>query len=682
MGASLELTESAPLPDRIGQYTILCQLDQGGMATLYLGRAAGLGGFERLFAIKLIHEHLSREKRFVDMFLDEARLAARIVHPNVVSVYEVGIDRGRHFIAMDYINGETLSLALQHTWGQKQPFPLDLSVYLAAQAAEGLHAAHELKGSDGQPLGVVHRDVAPSNLMIGYDGILRVMDFGVAKARDQVTHTRPGTIKGTLAYMAPEHVRSKVLDRRADVWSLGVVLWETLVGKRLFKGRNDVETSERLLRRRVLPPSQLRPEVTETLDAVVLRALDRDPNRRFATARELGDALQEHLASARVRIGPSDVEAFMRRTFEERVIWRQEIQQRAPTATAKEFRAFEGLMDSPTSDSEAEIDLLAEDAMEEIIEPTPSGEAQVPVASAPLAPSDPAPKAAVLTATMPAGGGEPGRGAAPHEPTADLISPPVVGAPNEEKLARHAESTQVIRSERALARAREGRADKVSDGRIFLYQWREKADQSTELLLRETQGAGRKWLVGGVAAAALLLVVVAVLSLRSEKEEPKFESIAPSLAEPSPGTEAPTRPPETPEPELEPVVAQPVREPVEAEPEPIAARPDPPPPAEPTLLELRFEVVPPNAQLRVDGRPHDPDDPLSVAKGRSVLVEATAAGHLPYRRSTRVERGQVLRVALSPTPVFEEAPRPKPPKKPRTEPKKKDGLLIVEGGDL
>lgn len=670
MGASLELTEAAPLPDRIGQYTILCQLDQGGMATLYLGRAAGLGGFERLFAIKLIHEHLSREKRFVDMFLDEARLAARIVHPNVVSVYEVGIDRGRHFIAMDYINGETLSLALQHTWGQKQPFPLGLAVYLAGQAAEGLHAAHELRGTDGQPLGVVHRDVAPSNLMLGYDGILRVMDFGVAKARDQVTHTRPGTIKGTLAYMAPEHVRSKTLDRRADVWSLGVVLWETLVGKRLFKGRNDVETSERLLRRRILPPSQLRPEVPEVLDGIVLRALDRDPSRRYATAREMGDALQEHLASSRVRIGPSDVEVFMKETFEERFIWRQEIQQRAPTATAKEFRAFEGLIESPTSDSEAEIDLLAEDAMEEIIEATPSEpEAPVPAAAAN---SDPSPAVAVLAT----------------KETVDLVSPPVVGLPEEEKTARSPEPTQVIRTERALKRAREDRADKVSDGRIFLYQWREKADHSVEMLLRDTQGPRRSLILGGLGVLVLGIVLFAALRSGPEPEGPKFEPLGAAVEqpvepkvepEPTPADPGGGTPSET---ALAPEAAEgaePVAPNDPVEPEEVVRREEPAPP--PTVFELRFELSPKEAQLSVDNRPQSPDERLSLEKGQSVLIEASAPGYVSYRKSTRVDRDRLVRIELSPV-ATEEAPKPKQTKRPRGEPKKKDSLLIVEGGDL
>ncbi len=648
MGASLELTEAAPLPERIGQYTILCQLDQGGMATLFLGRAAGLGGFERLFAIKLIHEHLSREKRFVDMFLDEARLAARIVHPNVVSVYEVGLDRGRHFIAMDYINGETLSLALQHTWGQKQPFPLGLAVYLAGQAAEGLHAAHELKGVDGQPLGVVHRDVAPSNLMLGYDGILRVMDFGVAKARDQVTHTRPGTIKGTLAYMAPEHVRSRVLDRRADVWSLGVVLWETLVGKRLFKGRNDVETSERLLRRKVLPPSDLRPEVPAVLDGIVRRALDRDPDRRYPTAREFGEALQEYLATARVRIGPSDVEAFMQTTFEERFSWRQEIQQRAPTATAKEFRAYEGLIENPTSDSEVEIDLLAEEAMEEIFE-EPEEPKETPHAPDESVASD----------------------------DAQLVAPPVIGLTEEEKRQqlRSPEPTQVIRSERALARARHERVEKVSDGRIFLYQWREKADQSVELMLQQTRPP--RALLYAIAAAAVLVLALVVWR-SSGPEEPQFETLSPTPAQPEVSERAPPR-----EVEGETVTSPPEPTETEAALGPSPIEPAPPPTKQPDAtpsFELRFQLSPSDAQLSVDGRALDSRERITVEGERSVLVEATAPGYRPYRKSTRVSEDLVLRIELS--RLADEASQSRTAKKPRQGTKKTSKLLIVEGGDL
>src|SRR5262249_10953030 len=161
---------------------------------IYLGRALGPRNFERLFAIKTIHDHLCRESAFVEMFLDEARLAARIHHPNVIPVYEVDVDKGRYFIAMEYVSGESFAPTVKNTWTKGRPFPLDMAVHVIAEACEGLHSAHELKDGEGRPLLVVHRDVAPQNVMIGYDGAVRMMDFGIAKAIDRVSGTRPGTL--------------------------------------------------------------------------------------------------------------------------------------------------------------------------------------------------------------------------------------------------------------------------------------------------------------------------------------------------------------------------------------------------------------------------------------------------------------------------------------------------------
>lgn len=316
-------------PWRLGRYEVLCELAHGGMAILYLARAVGPGGFERLFAIKMIHEHLGREPRFVQMFLDEARLVAKIRHPNVVPVYEIGLHEGRHFICMEYLSGETLGAALTSSWPLGHPFPLTLVPYVISGAAEGLHAAHELHGANGESLGVIHRDVSPQNIMLSYDGSIRVMDFGVAKARDQLAHSLPGTFKGTPAYMAPEQVRGLEMDRRSDVFALGVVLWEMTVGKRLFKGKNDLATTMNVLKKDIPPPTRMLDGYPALLEQIVMKALSRAPGERYGTARELSEALHQFELSLGVRTTAGDLEKWMRATFDDRLKERRAFERRA-----------------------------------------------------------------------------------------------------------------------------------------------------------------------------------------------------------------------------------------------------------------------------------------------------------------------------------------------------------------
>jgi serine/threonine-protein kinase len=320
-----------PLPGRIGRYRIACELGQGGMAVLYLGTSMGPGGFERFFAIKMIHEHLCREQPFVSMFLGEARIAARLQHPNVIPVYEVDVDRGRYYLAMDYVSGETLAQTITEAWWEQKRdgFPYPMAAAIVSESCEGLHAAHEVRDPEGQLVGVVHRDVAPRNIMVGYDGIVRLMDFGVAKIPDQLNATRPGLIKGTLPYMAPEYLLGESLDRRADVFSMGVVVWELTIGKRLFKAQNEVETGARILGMTVPRPTLLRADYPPELEAIVMKALDRDRNKRFDSAREMGDALRDFNHARRASVSTRDIERFMKELFRERHPRRMEMERRA-----------------------------------------------------------------------------------------------------------------------------------------------------------------------------------------------------------------------------------------------------------------------------------------------------------------------------------------------------------------
>ncbi len=281
-----------PSPEIIGRYALYGKIAQGGMATVHIGRLLGPVGFTRTVAIKRMHPQFTGDPEFVSMFLDEARLAARIRHPNVVSTLDVVAMNGELFLVLDYVQGETLSVLMRRAIAAGVQVPVPIAAAVASGVLHGLHAAHEAKNEQGEPLGIVHRDISPQNVMVGIDGVSRVLDFGVAKAAGRLQTTESGRLKGKLAYMPPEQVRGKPVTRRCDVYAAAVVLWEALAGRRLFQGENEAAVIENVLRMPVPPPSQYRSEVPHTLDAVVLRGLSRDPSQRFATAREMATALE------------------------------------------------------------------------------------------------------------------------------------------------------------------------------------------------------------------------------------------------------------------------------------------------------------------------------------------------------------------------------------------------------
>lgn len=288
-------------PHWLGRYEVLEEIAQGGMATVYLGRARGAANFERLVAVKVCLPHLRGDEEFSGMFLDEARLAARIHHPNVVATLDVG-DEEALYLVMEYIEGDKLSTLIKRASIKQQRIPLGVTTRVMIDALSGLHAAHELKDSTGEPLNLVHRDVSPHNVLVGVDGIARISDFGIAKAEARATVTREGSLKGKMSYMAPEQLAGRPVDRRADIYAAGVVLWECLAGRRLFRADSEVETFNLVLQNKIISPSTLWPEVPPELDAIVLRALALDPDKRFSTAAEFAEALEElpiRLAPAR-----------------------------------------------------------------------------------------------------------------------------------------------------------------------------------------------------------------------------------------------------------------------------------------------------------------------------------------------------------------------------------------------
>ncbi len=261
------------------------------MATVYLARKRGIGGFERLVAIKCCHPHLRRNPAFVTMFLDEARLAARIHHPNVVATLEVSDDDGLYFV-MQYVEGMSLAEWLSRLQPQNQRIDENIILRVMIDSLAGLHAAHELRDHDGKSFRLVHRDVSPQNLLIGLDGVTRIADFGIAKAESRATRTRTGQVKGKTGYMPPEQILGEPIDRRADVYAAGVVLWEALVGQRLFEGESDAATINQVLNNAIPAPSTAA-NVTSAFDAIVLRALRFNAGDRYATAIEFAQALEE-----------------------------------------------------------------------------------------------------------------------------------------------------------------------------------------------------------------------------------------------------------------------------------------------------------------------------------------------------------------------------------------------------
>ncbi len=276
---------------RLGRYETLQPIASGGMAIVHLARALGAGGFERLVAIKVMHPHIASEPEFVAMFLDEARLAAQIRHPNVVGTIDV--QEEPLFLVMEYIEGPSLHVVLRELRRRNEKLDVGVVLRVLHDALLGLHAAHEQKGSDGAPLEIIHRDVTPHNILLGVDGVSRITDFGVARAASRLSSTRGGQVKGKLSYMAPEQFHGQAIDRRVDVYAAGAVLYEALSGQQLFKADTEAALMGQIIRGVMTPLRAAEPRVPQAISDVCMRALSREPNERYATAADLADALED-----------------------------------------------------------------------------------------------------------------------------------------------------------------------------------------------------------------------------------------------------------------------------------------------------------------------------------------------------------------------------------------------------
>ncbi|HYJ10011.1 MAG TPA: serine/threonine-protein kinase, partial [Polyangiaceae bacterium] len=297
---------------RVDRYELMGEIASGGMATVYLARLTGMGGFQRFVAMKRLHPHLANEAEFVEMFLDEARIAARIHHPNVVPILEVGASQVGYYLVMEYIEGDTLARLLARAASTGKRLPVSIALRVAIDMLSGLHAAHELHDDQNQPVHLVHRDVSPQNVLVGQDGIARITDFGVARAASRLNATRVGQLKGKIAYMAPEQAAgSEELDRRADVFSAGVVVWEALAQKRLFKAENEAATLSRVITEPVPLLFQVAPLVSKEVSGVVMRSLERDREKRFPSCAAFADALEAAAALKDKVASPRELAAYV-----------------------------------------------------------------------------------------------------------------------------------------------------------------------------------------------------------------------------------------------------------------------------------------------------------------------------------------------------------------------------------
>ena len=298
---------------RLGRFQIIGRLATGGMAEVYLALSGELPGYRTLLVVKRILPHLASNRQFIGMFLDEARLAALLDHPNVVRIIEVGHDGEEYFLAMELVQGKPLSAVLRKAARERRPPSPALAAYIIAQAASGLGYAHALTDGDGRPLGVVHRDVSPQNVLLSFEGAVKLIDFGVARAFGRVAHTSPGGLKGKIEYMSPEQASAEEVDHRADVFALGVVLWEVLTGRRLYRRETELATMRAILDDPIPRPSEVA-DVPPELDAVVMRALRKRRDARFASAHEMAQAL-ERFAFSNEGFSPLQVASYMKGLF-------------------------------------------------------------------------------------------------------------------------------------------------------------------------------------------------------------------------------------------------------------------------------------------------------------------------------------------------------------------------------
>ena len=346
-------------PVIFGNYLLLERISVGGMAEIFKSKSFGIEGFEKVLAIKRILPSLAEDDDFITMFIDEAKISGQLSHANIAQIYELGKIEDSHFIAMEFVWGKDV-LQLQNRYrrfGQKMPTVV--AAFIASKVCEGLDYAHRKRDALGAPLDIIHRDISPQNVLVSYEGEVKLIDFGIAKAAARTAKTQAGVLKGKFGYMSPEQVRGLPLDRRSDIFALGTLLWETCAGERLFTGESDFAVLERVRNAVVKPPSLKNPAIDPALDAIVMRALQRDPVDRFSWASEMSDALQTYLASVPESFGPANLSAVLKELFAVEMEAERVAMERYRLLRREDVEAFAYLPPEPSGQA---VSLLGRDA--------------------------------------------------------------------------------------------------------------------------------------------------------------------------------------------------------------------------------------------------------------------------------------------------------------------------------
>ena len=319
-GASRLIGAGAPghAGDSAQRYRVVEKLESGGMAEVFRAESTGPQGFRKQVAIKRVLPHLARKPRFISMFLDEARLSAQLTHSNCVQVFDIGVGDDSYFIVMEYVEGANLKSIASAMRRQGRTLPIPAAVYIAHEISKGLSYAHELTDRSGMSLHLVHRDVSPPNVLVTRHGEVKIVDFGLAKANSQLETSEPGVIKGKFSYLSPEAALGREVDCRADIFAVGIILWELLASQRLFNGDTDVQTVYQVQAAKAAPISQINRSVPPELERIIHRALARDRDERYATARELGQELSRFLFRFAQPVSGYDIATIVQDTMREK----------------------------------------------------------------------------------------------------------------------------------------------------------------------------------------------------------------------------------------------------------------------------------------------------------------------------------------------------------------------------
>ena len=310
-----EVALAAVVPEKIGPYEVLERISAGGMAEVYKAKQTGADNFERPVAIKRILPHIARDPNFIAMFQAEAKLAVQLQHGNICQIYQLGRHEDSFYIALEYVDGRDIGAVLDLHQKQGRGVPLPQACYIISRACEGLDYAHNKKSSDGKPLNLIHRDISPPNILISFEGEVKLIDFGLAKAVGSSIQTQAGIIKGKLAYMSPEQVRGAQLDHRSDVFALGIVFFELLTARRLFRRDSDLDTFDAVRQCKIPRPTEFNPAIPPALEQIMLKALARDLDQRYASASAFNEALREFVMSHRMTFRGEQLGTWMRKLF-------------------------------------------------------------------------------------------------------------------------------------------------------------------------------------------------------------------------------------------------------------------------------------------------------------------------------------------------------------------------------